>query len=241
MEYICFEGVDGCGKSSIMDEVVKRLEAESGYKYKNFKTKEPGSPHVPFNQILRESLLNKLFDGLNRELALVLDRLLHFEWFKTLPDNAVVFSDRCCVSNLVYAQLTKLQNPADKQILEDLMYYIVPKFLAWKPLIICIQVDPKTAKKRMVSRSLNRYEREDVIKSLSKLDSYYQDTAKMLNRYGRELADNYELFYVDNDKNMSVTVEKCLEIIQSRLNTEIVGKPDDYFVTRGMNFTLKIF
>ena len=78
--YVCFEGVDGAGKSTQIRLVGKHLE-KCGYKV--LLTKEPGTPLIPLTMKLREIMLDAQYDHemttLSREYISQAIRSIHLE------------------------------------------------------------------------------------------------------------------------------------------------------------------
>lgn len=101
--YITFEGIDGCGKTSVMQAIGQRLAAEG---LDVVVTKEPGNPFDAGCRAIRELLLDPRRDWADRaELFLYLaDRAQHIEKVvnPALDRGAIVLSDRGLDSTVAY-------------------------------------------------------------------------------------------------------------------------------------------
>jgi dTMP kinase len=100
--FINFEGGDGCGKTTQMHLLTKRLESEG---YRVLETTEPGGTRIG-NQIRRI-----LLDSANQELCATAEMLLYFASraqnveeliLPALSEGAVVLSDRFTDSTMAY-------------------------------------------------------------------------------------------------------------------------------------------
>jgi dTMP kinase len=98
-KYIVFEGIDGCGKSSHSENLVKRL-INSGHKA--IWTREPGSPLI--NLKVRDFVLShEKISPASLELLMQADRAEHTAKVKQLlEDGYFVVSDRSFMSGLAY-------------------------------------------------------------------------------------------------------------------------------------------
>jgi thymidylate kinase len=92
---IAVEGCDGFGKSTLINELSKR--------YPNaIVTKEPGSPHVETNKLLRELVLNnKDLVPLQRELLFYADAIGHKAFLESKKDQ-MILSDRGILTHYAY-------------------------------------------------------------------------------------------------------------------------------------------
>ena len=100
--FITFEGPDGCGKSTILEEVYKNL---MNLDFPVIKTREPGGTRIS------EKLRNIILDEDNKELTAVTESLLmaasrsqHVEELiiPAIKEKKIVLCDRFVISSLVY-------------------------------------------------------------------------------------------------------------------------------------------
>lgn len=98
-QYVVFEGIDGCGKSTQSEALVATLKAQGK---KAVWTREPGSPLIDLK--VRDFVLSdKPIAPRALELIMQADRAEHAEKIKTLlADGYWVVSDRSYMSGLAY-------------------------------------------------------------------------------------------------------------------------------------------
>lgn len=80
--YICFEGSEGVGKTTQVNETVKYLRSQG---FKVLETKEPGTPHSPLTMALRKLMLDSKYEDISKisELQKDLSLVLIDEQYKT--------------------------------------------------------------------------------------------------------------------------------------------------------------
>lgn len=145
---IVFEGIDGCGKSTHSEALVKRLEAKG---HKAVWTREPGSPLLdgtPWAGLnLREFILSKKkVSPRALELLLQADRAEHTAKVKELLDEGYwVVSDRSFVSGLAYG--IACDNP--KHLLESVVEFAIS---VYPDKIFFLDIGVDVAKKRREDR-----------------------------------------------------------------------------------------
>ena len=103
--YICFEGVDGTGKTTQTQKLVDYLRSKG---FKVLQTKEPGTPLAPLTMLLRGVMLDKQYDAsltvAARELISQAIRLIHMEKvvLPALYEYDFIIQDRGVLSGLAY-------------------------------------------------------------------------------------------------------------------------------------------
>ncbi len=105
-KFIVIEGVDGCGKGTLMEHLRKVLPMDQ-FVF----TREPGG--TPFGGELRDLLLSSEIDPITQILLFEADRKLHIEQviLPALNSGKHVISDRFDASTFAYqAQTKELQN-----------------------------------------------------------------------------------------------------------------------------------
>jgi dTMP kinase len=104
-KYICIEGLDGTGKSTQMELLVKELEKKAKTV---LQTKEPGTARVPLTMKLREISLDndnsKLLKGYAREFIFQSIRGIHLnhDVYPNLDKVDYIIQDRGILSGLAY-------------------------------------------------------------------------------------------------------------------------------------------
>lgn len=126
MRWICFEGVEGTGKTTQCKKLAEYL-INKGYKV--LLTKEPGTPHSPLTMKLREIMLSKEFDEEltipARELISQAIRSIHLEKVVRPAIEAeydFCIQDRGVLSGLAYGIACGM----DIQDLDALTYIAIP-------------------------------------------------------------------------------------------------------------------
>lgn len=102
---ICFDGIEGCGKTTQCELLVRYLR-EKGYKV--LATKEPGTPHLPITMALRGLMLDAQYDQqltpIARELISQTIRSIHMEKLivPSMDEYDYIIQDRGVISGLSY-------------------------------------------------------------------------------------------------------------------------------------------
>lgn len=95
---IGMEGIDGLGKTTLIEEVKKRMPTL-------IVTKEPGSPHLAVNQAIRKIVLESPgLLPLSRELLFYADCNEHKSWLESQQQDVPILSDRAVWSHFAYLQ-----------------------------------------------------------------------------------------------------------------------------------------
>ncbi|MEM4571164.1 MAG: dTMP kinase, partial [Nanopusillaceae archaeon] len=100
--FIVIEGIDGCGKTRVIEELKKRLE-EKGNKV--FLTKEPFDNRIKelIKSIIKEEHPKNKYFGLFLACLFAADRYLHqIEIEDKLNQNFIIISDRYYYSSFSY-------------------------------------------------------------------------------------------------------------------------------------------
>lgn len=196
-KYIVFEGNDGSGKTTIAKEIYERLPDPKIY------TKEPGSPHLPFCQSIREIIIH----GNEQDLADITYAHLFYadahEHIKKVVEPALfsgtwVVSDRCVLSNKAYwPKVVQFVHKANHELLYSLF-----------PTVFYLDVRPEECLRRITSREkeINQFEREHVMGKIDLIHSRYQNYVLPEMRESDSI-NNYE---INNDDR---PVEDVIEVI----------------------------
>ena len=139
-KFIVIDGIDGCGKSTMISLMEKRLSE----KHKVYSTAEPSQG--PIGKVLREFLKNKRISGNIDALLFAADRLWHIEQeiIPNLEKYDYILSDRYVASSLAYqsAQRGKLDGNIDEWVAE------INKFAIVADLYIILDIEPVESLKR---------------------------------------------------------------------------------------------
>ena len=195
--FIVFEGLDGCGKTTQVELLEKKLK-ENGYK--NIKlTREPGSTKVS-EEIRNILLYNKLTDIQRLFLFLASRNIVTNEQIiPSIKNGDIVICDRYAPSTLAYQGygkrvadielVHKMNNLACEQIHPDLVIFIdVP-----------------------VEECMKRMDIEDEMEK-SAIPVY----EKIYNGY-KQLSKNSNWITIDGTQNIEEISDKIFNIIKSRL------------------------
>lgn len=200
---ISFEGGEGCGKTTIINEIEKILKKE----IEVVKTREPGGNEIC--EKIRNILLDKNNTNITYETEALLfaaSRAQHLEdvILKSIKNEKMVLLDRFIDSSLVY-----------QGYMRDLginKIYELNKFATknWLPdLTILLDIDPKIGLKRIKSnnREINRLDlldysyHEKIREGYLYLSTLYSDRIKIVNACG----------------TIEEVTENCLKIIHAYL------------------------
>lgn len=157
--FVSFEGVDGCGKSSVMKKVYETLKAEG---YEVYSLREPGG--VPISEEIRSIIMdNKNVDMDERCEALLFAsaraQLVHSKLHPLLENKCIVLCDRYVDSSLVY------QGYARGLGIEGVL--AINTFAMdgiWPDVTYLIEIKTEDAQKRMHKDSSHEENRLDVEK-----------------------------------------------------------------------------
>jgi dTMP kinase len=186
--YICLEGIDGSGKTTQIELIVKWLD-ECGLEV--LRVFEPTDS--PAGRLIRELLQNPnaTSDNFQKTLALLFaaDRVMLME--KIIEEEKagrIVLSDRCFYSSMVY------QNGTD-WIAE------INKFAKKPDIVLLMDIDPETA----ISRCEGKDSFEDM-KFLSKIRKRYL-----------ELADKEDFIVVNANNGLNKVHDDIKRVIARKL------------------------
>ncbi len=139
-KFIVIDGIDGCGKTTMITLMEKRLSEKASV----YKTAEPSKG--PIGKVLREFLKNKQISADVDALLFAADRLWHIqnEILPNLDQYTYILSDRYVVSSLAYqsAQRGKSDGSIDEWV-KELNKYAIPA-----DLYIILDLDPVEALQR---------------------------------------------------------------------------------------------
>ena len=171
--FITLEGIEGAGKSTVID-FIENFITSSGYDV--VKTREPGGTAI--GEQVREILLNKNNDKLTDDTELLLifaARAQHLSEIilPNLTSNKIVLCDRFIDASYAYQGAGRGIEQSKINLLEN---WVMPDI---KPdLTFLLDLDPKIALERTNKRSdADRFESED-IHFFEKIRQYYLERAE---------------------------------------------------------------
>lgn len=199
--FITFEGPDGCGKSTILEEVYKNLV---NLDFPVIKTREPGGTRIS------EKLRNIILDEDNKELTAVTESLLmaasrsqHVEELiiPAIKEKKIVLCDRFVISSLVYQGYAR--NLGVDKILELNEFAT----LGIKPdMILFFDVSEKNILDRRKKRNTSdRLEKEEV--------DFHKRVYKGYNYIKEKFQEDDNFHIVDANKEISEITSYCISII----------------------------
>jgi len=150
-QYIAFEGVEGCGKSTHVKRLATYLDA--------LVTREPGG--TPVGATLRGIMADPANTQLSpraEALMMAADRAQHLRELvvPTLESGRHVVSDRSVYSSLAYQGYGRQLDLGELRRLND--FAIASR---WPDLVVYIRVELDVVRQRLLKRDTDRFERED--------------------------------------------------------------------------------
>lgn len=196
--FVTFEGPNGVGKSTLMDEVVAQLRKK---KLKTLKTKEPTQSSL--GQFIRSA--EELYQGRPLACLVAADRYFHLEneILPALDNGKVVISDRYVESSLVLQRFDGLK-------IEDI--WTLNQKICVPDLSIILTASPETLNQRLKDRvRKSRFERTE---SRAQELRYYLEAGEFLKQQG------FNVIFIENDsilieENVGFIVQQILSLMQS--------------------------
>ena len=203
--FITFEGVEGCGKSSVLSKVYDELKKDG---YDVIQTREPGG--VKIGEEIRKILLDKentMMDKRTEALLFAASRRQHLieKVWPALQENKIVLSDRFIDSSLAY------QGGGDEiGVDEVLKINLFATENTFPDLTILFDIDPRIGLARINKNSSREINRLDV----KEIEFYDKIRATFL-----ELAKKYSNRFVVIDANRSFNevCQNVLNIIKEKI------------------------
>ena len=204
--FITVEGVEGCGKTTILKMVYETLVNEN---YDILLTREPGG--VKISEQIRGIILdkdNKSLDDRSEALLFAASRrqLLVEKIWPALKEGKIVLCDRYVDSSLAY------QGGGKKLGIDEVLSINLFATENTLPdLTVLFDIDPELGLKRIAQNSNREVNRLD----LQELDFYNRVRNTFL-----ELAKRYPERYVIVDASlpMDVVYKKVLEVVKNRID-----------------------
>lgn len=188
--YICIEGVDGVGKTTVIKYLDKMLSVGG---YSGIVTREPGSKHSTICSEIRKLILHY-----EHEHDITLAHLFAADAHQHLmnvvkpaiEEGKYVLSDRSIVSDYSYRP----------HVPNNIKQHNFELFSKLNPLVIILVTDKETCIKRMEEGGkLNQYERDHVMSRMADIINNYNDTVRIiLEQYG------IKPVYIPNNENTEI-------------------------------------
>lgn len=202
--FVSFEGIDGCGKSSIMARVNEIL-TDKGYDVAS--VREPGG--VPISESIRAIIMdNKNTDMDDRCEALLFAaaraQLVHSKIEPLLEERMVVLSDRYVDSSLVYQGYARNLGFEGVKAINDFAMDGL-----WPDITFLIDISVDDAQKRIHSDSKHEENRLDVQKK-----NFYEMVANAYKEIAKKFPDRFIL--IDGYQQFEDEVMQIVGTIEQR-------------------------
>jgi len=198
--YIAFEGLVGCGKSTIMKMTSEWLKG------KDFKVNLMEEPGDAVRGILGTYGIDDRIDT----LLFVADRLIQQKKIAGLPDNIILLSERCFLSTIAFQQSILPGNLLDMHNMhykiEDIDMILDSETLIFPDIAIILDVDVQEG----LNRKKEKFEKWETSDYLPKVKEKYQQMT-IDKKYP------FDIFMVDANHSIEETFEHVKKIIKSAL------------------------
>lgn len=203
--FITFEGVEGCGKSSILSKVYEELKKEG---FKILKTREPGG--VKISEDIRNILLDKentVIDKRTEALLFAASRRQHLveKIWPALKKGEIILCDRFVDSSLAY------QGAGDAIGVDEVLKintFAIEK--TFPDLTILFDIDPRIGLDRITKNANREINRLDVQKI-----EFYDTIRKCYLDLSKKYASRFVI--IDASKSFEEVYEEVLSIIKKKL------------------------
>lgn len=200
--FITFEGIDGCGKSTIISKIVELLE-KAGHKV--VATREPGGTKI--SEKIREVIIkSKNMDSVTEGLLYASSRRQHIveKIIPSLKEKKIVISDRYIDSSLAYQGIGR--KIGMKQIL---VINSINNKILWPDITFFLDVDPKIALERIKKRDKDndRFDEESIVFRSEVRKAFLQIAKKYKNR----------IVVIDANRDKQVIIKEIFEKIKTFL------------------------
>ena len=200
--FITFEGIDGCGKSTIISKIVELLE-RTGYKV--VATREPGGTKI--SEKIREIIIkSKNMDSITEGLLYASARRQHIveKIIPSLKEKKIVISDRYIDSSLAYQGIGR--KIGIKQIL---VINSINNKILWPDITFFLDVDPKVALERIKKRDKDndRFDEESIV--------FYSEVRKAFLQIAKKYKNR--IIVIDANRDKQVIIKEIFEKIKTFL------------------------
>ena len=204
--FITFEGVEGCGKSTVIELIFSRLQKEN---YPIILTREPGG--VKIAEEIRNIILDKentSLDDRTEALLFAASRRQHLveKVWPALKENKIVLCDRFLDSSLAYQGGGK--HLGVEEVL-NINLFATEKTMP--DLTILFDIDPRIGLAR-INKNKNREVNRLDLESLKFYDTVRNTFLELSKKY------NERYVVIDASKTLDEVVENVYSIIKKRLD-----------------------
>lgn len=203
--FITFEGVEGCGKSSVLAKVYDELKKEG---FDVIQTREPGG--VKIAEEIRKVLLDKentMMDKRTEALLFAASRRQHLieKVWPALKENKIVLCDRFIDSSLAY------QGGGDGiGVNEVLNVNLFATENTFPDLTILFDIDPRVGLAR-INKNANREVNRLDVKELS----FYDTIRNTFLELAKEYKDRFVV--IDASMDFDTVYQNVLKIIKEKI------------------------
>ncbi len=205
-KYIVIEGTDGCGKSTVQQAIINKLQSEAGLTVVS--VNEPGS--TALGQKIREIVIDAslpktpltellLFTTARVEIARTI--------LQQLDQGCWVVSSRNYLSSIVYQGLA---GELGEAFVDDLSRQLLPVGYIETDLTIILDVDSEVAKKRRLNRDAAASYKD----AFESRDELFQQ--KLIDGY-RHLANSRNFPLISSNQTPEAITQQIYQIILERL------------------------
>ena len=208
--FINFEGVDGSGKTSVIQAITEYLKNQG---YDLIVTREPGGTKI--SEQIREILLNaENFDMLpvTEALLYAASRSQHV-YEKILPAlqaNQIVITDRYIHSSLAYQGIVKKLTPS---LVEEINRPAINQNL-YPDITFVLDVPIEVARARMnrdTSRAADRFDQESA--------DFHQQVRNAFKTVGKDYSTElHPIYIIDASKPLKEVVKDILKILLPKIS-----------------------
>lgn len=200
--FITFEGPEGCGKSTVIKEIVSKLEKEGK---KIVLTREPGG--TPIAEEIRNIILDKKnveMDPLTEALLYAASRRQHLveKVWPAIKKGYIVFSDRFLDSSLAY------QGGARGLGVERILNINLFATEGFYPnLTIYFDIEPEIGLSRIKKNANREVNRLDLEK-----EEFHQKVRKSFLNLAKTYADRYRV--IDASQPLEKVIEDTFKVVK---------------------------
>ncbi len=206
--FITFEGPDGSGKSSVINQIYRYLLKK--YPNKVVRTREPGGTNNPIAEDIRNIILNKLdykIIPITEAMLFAASRAQHIHDYimPHLNNNEIVLCDRFVHSSFIYQGVAR---GLGQERVKDLNDHALEGL--WPDLTLVLMVRPSVGLKRISKnnqREFNRLDREE----LSLHQKVYRGYKQMIKKYPKGIV------VIDAEKPFDDVVKAVKKAINKKL------------------------
>ncbi|QNQ81884.1 dTMP kinase [Lactobacillus sp. PV037] len=203
---ITVEGPDGAGKTTVLNEIIKRISPKLKYPY--LVTREPGGSQISEN--IRKIILdphNNEMDATTEALLYAASRSQHVHevLLPALKKGKIIFSDRFVDSSLAYQGMGRKLGIDEVKLINDFATeHLEPQ------LTLFLDIKPEDGLARIKKERPDQEDRLEQEK-LSFHEQVYQGYQEVLKKYPARM------HRIDANQKLDDVVQNSIEVIQNNL------------------------